>query len=197
MTTNLDEIARYMKMSSLEKDAQLSKRTRELLETARKAVRPERIWKRFTITDNAIASGFLRFDGSASILRHLEKCHAAYLVCGTLGAGFDALQRTRSVSSACDALILQAIGAALTEELMNKTEEDIRRELKAGETITSRYSPGYGDFPLEAQRAVLELLDTHRRIGVALTDNLLMVPSKSVSAVIGVRMTASADHDRP
>ena len=50
----------------------------------------------------------------------------------------------------------------------------------------TRDSPGYGDFPLEAQREILVILDTPRKIGVSLTDSLLMVPSKSVSAVIGV-----------
>ena len=53
--------------------------------------------------------------------------------------------------------------------------------------LVRRYSPGYGDFPLEAQRELLGILDTPRAIGVSLTDTLLMAPSKSVSAVIGVK----------
>ena len=64
-------------------------------------------------------------------------------------------------------------------------------ELKEGETLVSRYSPGYGDWPLEAQRRLFELLDAPRKAGVSLTDSLLMVPSKSVSAIIGVKTEVS------
>ena len=70
---------------------------------------------------------------------------------------------------------------------MDGVEDEIRAELTDGETLVSRYSPGYGDFPLAAQSTVLALLDAPRTVGVALTDTLLMVPSKSVSAIIGVK----------
>ena len=48
-----------------------------------------------------------------------------------------------------------------------------------------RFSPGYGDFPLECQGMLLEALEAGKRIGIKLTDSLLMMPSKSVSAVMG------------
>jgi cobalamin-dependent methionine synthase I len=82
---------------------------------------------------------------------------------------------------------VQAIGAALIEKLMDEVEAEIRRELPPNESLVSRYSPGYGDFPLTAQRELLSLLDAPRKVGVSLTDTLLMVPSKSVSAIIGVK----------
>jgi cobalamin-dependent methionine synthase I len=90
------------------------------------------------------------------------------------------------VTSGADALIMQAVGAALIERYMDGVEDEIRAELAPGEALRTRYSPGYGDFPLAAQRDILAILDTSRRIGVSLTDSLLMVPSKSVSAVVGV-----------
>ena len=70
---------------------------------------------------------------------------------------------------------------------MDETEGEISKELAPGESLVSRYSPGYGDFPLAAQRTLLGLLDASRQVGVSLTDSLLMVPSKSVSAIIGVK----------
>ena len=70
---------------------------------------------------------------------------------------------------------------------MDETEDKIRADLAPGETLVQRYSPGYGTFPLAAQRTLLAILDAPRTVGVSLTDALLMVPSKSVSAVIGVR----------
>ena len=70
---------------------------------------------------------------------------------------------------------------------MDAIEDDIRRELAPGEELVARYSPGYGDFPLAAQGALVALLDAPRKAGVSLTSSLLLVPPKSVTAVIGVR----------
>ena len=64
--------------------------------------------------------------------------------------------------------------------------EEIRRMLGPGWGLRPRFSPGYGDFPLEYQRELLGVLDAAKRIGLTLTDSLLMAPSKSVTAVIGV-----------
>ena len=187
MTVELAEIARYMRMGRTVPDGALAERIAKLRDEALKTLRPARTWRRFPIEGGAIASGGLRLDICGTLARHLAGCHAAYLACGTIGAQFDAFQRRSSVSSGADALIVQAIGAALIEKLMDGVEDEIRAELTDGETLVSRYSPGYGDFPLAAQSTVLALLDAPRTVGVALTDTLLMVPSKSVSAIIGVK----------
>lgn len=183
---SLKEIARYMRMGTSAPDGILAERTHALLELTVSAIRPACIWRRFPILDGSIGSSHLQFAASGSLAAHLEGCRDVYLVCGTIGTGFDALQRKASATSASDSLILQAIGAAMIENLMDSAENEIRKELAEGESLTPRYSPGYGDFPLDAQRALLDLLDTPRRIGVSLTGSLLMTPSKSVSAVIGV-----------
>ena len=187
MVVELQEIARYMRMGRTVPEGALAARVIALREEALKTIRPARVWRRFPIVNAAIASGGVRLAIGGTLARHLAGCPAAYLAGGTIGAGFDAFQRRVSVSSGADALIAQAIGAALIEKLMDAVEEEIRAELAADETLVSRYSPGYGDFPLEAQRTVLTLLDAPLKAGISLTDTLLMVPSKSVSAIIGVR----------
>ncbi|MBQ3287784.1 MAG: hypothetical protein IJH50_00030 [Kiritimatiellae bacterium] len=186
MTVDLAEIARYMRMDRSVPDGALAERVAKLRDDALKAIRPAQTWRRFPIAEGAIASGGLRLEICGTLGRHLAGCRAACLACGTIGAEFDAFQRRVSVSSGVDALIVQAIGAALIEKLMDRLEDEIRANLAEGESPVSRYSPGYGDFPLAAQRVVLALLDAPRKVGVSLTDTLLMVPSKSVSAVIGI-----------
>ena len=176
-----------MRMGRTIPEGELAARVATLREDALKVVRTSRIWRRFPIRDGAIASGGLRLDIRGTLAHHLAGCRSAYLVCGTIGAGFDALQRRMSISSGVDALITQAIGAALIEKWMDETDGEVAKTLEPGEAILSRYSPGYGDFPLEAQRTILSLLDAPRKVGVSLTDTLLMVPSKSVSAIIGVK----------
>ena len=68
-------------------------------------------------------------------------------------------------------------------------------ELKAavlaakGRGLRPRFSPGYGDFSIEHQRDIARVLDTARRIGLTVTDSLMLAPMKSVTAVIGVAET--------
>ena len=174
----LAAIARYMRMGRQVPDGALVERVADLRGQALKVMRPARVWRRVELP--------LAVE-SRALARHLAGCPSAYLVCGTIGAEFDALQRRVAVTSGADALIVQAIGAAAIEAWMDAVADEIRLELEPGETLVSRFSPGYGDLPLGYQRTLLTLLDTPRKIGVSLTDTLLMVPSKSVSAVVGVR----------
>jgi len=180
------QICRYLRLYGRAPGAPLADRIREMRMAADAAIRPARVWRRFD--DVAIAGGA----ASRSLASHLADCHAVYLACATIGVEFDALQRRTAAVSASDAFVLQAIGAAAIEALMDDVEVEIRRELLDGEALVSRYSPGYGDYPLAEQRRLLSLLDASRKAGVSLTDALVMVPSKSVSAVIGVRKEGEA-----
>lgn len=193
MTLDLPEIARYMRMGRTVPEGELAERVAKLRDRALKCIRVASVWRRFPIERGRIAAGPSGLAVCGTLARHLAGCHAAYLACGTIGAEFDRLQRCVSVSSGADALIMQAIGAAAIEKAMDETEGEIRADLSPDEKTVSRYSPGYGDFPLEAQRDLLRLLDAPKSVGVSLTDTLLMVPSKSVSAVIGVKKGAQAE----
>ena len=104
-------------------------------------------------------------------------------LCGTLGAEFDAWQRRLSATSAADALFSQRIGLDAVEQLMDGLEAEARASLSPRETLNARRSPGYGDLPLQLSARILAELDATRRLGVALTESLLLVPSKSVTAV--------------
>ena len=52
---------------------------------------------------------------------------------------------------------------------------------------TKRFSPGYGDLALAHQKEVLKLLNAEKNVGITLTDTCLMVPTKSVSAIVGIK----------
>ena len=181
------DVARYLRVGAGAMDGVLAARIEALIAAARREARPRRVWRRFPVADGAVVSGDLVLPLAGTLARYLGDCRSVYLVCGTLGARFDAFQRHVAVRSGADALIAQAIGAAMIESWMDAMQDDIRAELAPGETILHRYSPGFGDFPLSAQRVMLDLLDAPRAAGVSLTETLLMVPSKSVSAVVGVR----------
>lgn len=181
MTIDRVQICRYLKLYGRKPGEALSARIDAMLAEAEKAMRPARVYLRLDDVSR------LDMRGSVSLAKHLAGCRAVYLVCTTIGAGFDALQRRTAAKSASDAFVLQAIGAAAIEAWTDKVENEIRRGLAPGERLTPRYSPGYGDWPLEAQRDIMSMLDAPRTAGVSLTGTLLMVPSKSVSAAIGVK----------
>ena len=61
--------------------------------------------------------------------------------------------------------------------------------LRTGESIRPRRSPGYGELPLELSREILTKLDATRRLGVSLTESLLLVPTKSVTALCEKRIS--------
>ena len=93
------------------------------------------------------------------------------------------------------ALIYQAAAAAMTETWCGMINERIRKEAEIEGLYTRpRFSPGYGDLPLTLQRDISRILNMPKEIGVSLTDTLLMTPSKSVTALIGVAKTPADCH---
>ena len=85
------------------------------------------------------------------------------------------------------AVVFQAVSVAFLEEFCDEKNRELKEEYqKQGRYLRPRFSPGYGDFSLECQRQLVSALDLGRRIGVTLTDSLLMAPSKSITAVIGI-----------
>ena len=108
------------------------------------------------------------------------------LLCGTIGSEFDRFQRALAATSAADAYFAQLLGLEEVEKVMDELEREARGALAADEDLEPRRSPGYGDWPLELSREILAKLDAPRRLGVSLTDSLLLVPSKSVTAICAI-----------
>lgn len=67
-----------------------------------------------------------------------------------------------------------------------KKVDEILAEKYSGKYMTFRFSPGYGDYPIEMQKEYLRILDAPRKIGLTTGDSCLLVPSKSVTAVLGI-----------
>ena len=119
------------------------------------------------------------------IAGHLKGCSGVILLCATLGAGADKLIRKFQSEDMAKALITDSLASAAVEQVCDIAEDEIRRRFP-DKFLTWRFSPGYGDFPLECQKDMLAALDASRRAGIFLTDGGLLTPTKSVTAVIGV-----------
>ena len=136
-----------------------------------------------SVSEYTIRFPFAEAD-SVSLSRHLSGFSEAVVFAATVGIELDRLIMKYSRLSPSRALCFQAIGAERIEALCDL----FCRELKSDFSITSpRFSPGYGDFSLYFQKELFKALDCPRKIGLSLNSALLMSPSKSVTAIIGVK----------
>lgn len=128
---------------------------------------------------------------SKDLAKNLQGCEKVILFAATIGVEMDRLLTRYGHLSPAKAMMLQAIGAERIESLCDVFCECIQQELcegKEGECVSlrPRFSPGYGDLPLEAQKEIFKVLNCSKNIGLSLNDSLLMSPTKSVTAFAGV-----------
>ena len=152
------------------------------------ALEPRYVYRVFDLArengDILLAGTGVRLTG-ATASTMLAQCRRAALLACTLGSGFDTLLRKEQARDMGRAVMLDACGSAWVESGCNAAEEELRARLP-GLFLTDRFSPGYGDLPLDIQPAVCAALDAGRRVGIPVSDSFLMSPMKSVTAVIGI-----------
>lgn len=161
----------------------------------REHVRPRAVWRLFDREpDGTLAGTGFRPEGQA-IQRHLAGCGQVILMGATLGAEAEALfRRTQAVDMAL-ALALDGCAGAAIENVCDNLCADLAEAL-APKRLTGRFSPGYGDMPLAQQEELCRVLDVERRIGVSLTAGGLMIPQKSVTALMGVSNGPGTERSR-
>ncbi len=120
---------------------------------------------------------------SAGLAQDLSGCEKVLVFAATVGIEIDRLIEKYSLLSPSRAVVFQAIGAERVEALCDAFCKDMQREKGR---LTSRFSPGYGDLSLSVQKEVFSVLDCARKIGVCLNESMLMSPSKSVTAFMGL-----------
>lgn len=124
---------------------------------------------------------------SYDLSKNLAGCGRILVMAATLGTETDRRLFRYEKLSISRAVVLQAAAAAMLEAYCDSLCGEWKREFEAeGYFLRPRFSPGYGDFSLSCQAGLLEALEAGKRIGITLTDRMLMAPSKSVTAVIGV-----------
>ncbi len=119
---------------------------------------------------------------SNDLFKNLSGCKKIILFAATLGSEPDRLIYKYSRTSPSKAVVLDALASERIEALCDSFES----EQKATCRTRARFSAGYGDLPLELQKNIFLALDCERKIGLTLNDSLLMSPSKSVTAIIGL-----------
>lgn len=163
----------------------------ELLDRAEELVRssisPRYVYREAALSfgeNGVLAAGMnVPFTGN-DIKNHLSGCSGAVILAATLTSEADLLIRRSGVSSMAESLAADCICSAAVEQVCDRAEEEIFSGISAPYR-TGRFSPGYGDLPLSLQRDILLYLNAMRRIGLTVTEDSLLIPSKSVTAIIG------------
>ncbi|MCD7862484.1 MAG: Vitamin B12 dependent methionine synthase activation subunit [Lachnospiraceae bacterium] len=132
--------------------------------------------------------GFGVFHSHALTL-NLRGCEEAVLFAATLGAGVDRLMKRLSVTSPARHFIVNALASAKAEALCDLANVEIATQVlgESGLSCAPRFSPGYGDVPLSIQPGFLQFVNAQKLLGITLSEAYFMYPTKSVTAVIGIR----------
>lgn len=186
----LCEIYRYMGIkNNAEISATIKQRVTELLCLAKELSDFKYVYQKFKISnidEQSIDLGFKRLE-SRALAKNLAGCGELFIFVATLGMEYEKKLRFFSASEPADALIFQAIGAELLEDFCDKlTQEVFLKDYPEGYGAKPRFSPGYGDLTLEVQKDIFRILKPEKLIGAYLTDSLMMVPSKTVTAIVGI-----------
>ncbi len=185
MRVDRREVLRYLGLPGVEPGSSLAVRLDAVEQAVLAAARPDACWR--LVPAEVEAEGCLLGDWciqSRYLAVALRGCRRAFLFAATLGTGVDGLLRRTGQVAPADGVLAQAVATALLEGYCDHCQSELAREIP-GNVLRPRFSPGYGDFPLEAQERLFATLEVTRRLGVSLTAAQLMVPTKSVSAIIG------------
>lgn len=183
---NIDEALRYLGASGA--DDELRRRMADLAGEAERRFAPRYTYRISAVehrSDGEWLSDVQQLLPGNSARKMLAECrHVAVLVC-TLGLGFEQHMRAMQARDMSRAVLLDACGSALVEAGCDAAEKELASRFP-DMYLTDRFSPGYGDLPLDLQPAICRLTDSQRRLGVYVTESCLMTPQKSVTAIIGI-----------
>lgn len=168
-------------------EAPLMERIAALSDEVIRSVQPRVMMRRFRVEEGGRLEETVFSPTGESIRRMLAPCHETVLLAATLGAQSERMLLRMQAKDAAQALVLDAVLSAAIEAVCDEAENDLRTKLSGeGLYLTDRFSPGYGDMPLAQTREICEVLNAAKTIGLAVSGSGIMIPRKSVTAVMGI-----------
>ena len=121
---------------------------------------------------------------SCDLINNLCGCESIVLFAATVGLEIDRAIVKYGKLRPSLAVCIQAVAAERIEALCNAFCDSL---VDMGYKLKPRFSPGYGDLSLSVQQQIFSALNCPKNIGLTLNESLLMSPTKSVTAIVGVR----------
>lgn len=202
------EVLRYLGYAGQEMEPELADRIEAVVAALEASLAPRGVWAVFALrgtdgdapedTDGAPP---LSLDGSTvelagrDIRRHLARAPWCAALAVTLGMDVERRLRTAGSQHPLEAAVLDAAASAAVEAAADALNTEVERRAAAANLLcTWRFSPGYGDLPLDAQPGLLAALNATRLCGITATPTNLLMPTKSVTALVGL-FPQAADAD--
>ena len=187
---NKEEVLRYLGYKGQDIDENLINTIEECREEIKKIIRPRVVYSYNNIKSSddgvEVINTNLILKGK-DIKEHLKNSTECVLMAVTLGNEVEKRTRLYEKTNLTKALILDACATTAVEEVCDIVENSVKEKATlSGMDITFRYSPGYGDLPLDVQNSFLRTLDAGKKIGLTVSENNLLFPRKSVTAIIGI-----------
>lgn len=168
-------------------DATLVAQIESMCEAAQSSICPRVVLRRFAIAEDGRLEGTTFTPKGGDVRAMLAPCREAVLLAATLGAESERMLLRTQAKDGARAVILDAVLSAAIEAVLDRREAQLRDELRAGGLyLTDRFSPGYGDMPMAQTREICEVLGAQRAIGLTVSAGGVMIPRKSVTAIMGI-----------
>lgn len=184
-----EEVARYLGVHNGILDGEMKSEIHEVVYDLKKCVDYKIEYRVFDLMKGErikVLGTSLELEGRA-MGDLLQDCDQCILLAVTLGQQVDARIRTLQVTNLSKAVVMDFCASSMIEQLCNQLDAELREKWKKRDLyLTDRFSPGYGDLPLEIQGTFCEVLDTAKRMGLHVTSSGLMVPKKSITGIIGI-----------
>lgn len=179
-----NELLRYLGWKGQEIDEALQNKLDEAAKRCLDTAEPRSVVMRLALHGDFTLGGTGFYLEGDDIKKHLAGCKEVYLMAMTIGVGAERELMRLSAKSANEALLFDTAASCAVESYADDVCADL--EKSCGKKLTSRFSCGYGDFPLEAQRELCKILKTDTRIGLCCDENYLLTPRKSITALAGI-----------
>ena len=189
------EVLRYLQYKNQNINEDLSNLINESIEETKKIINPKFVLRRYTIKkinkENGkkqviLENGNLILE-SNDIYNLFEKCDECILMATTLGLDIEREIRKLTYTNLTKGVIMDACATTAIEEVCDVVQENIAKNLSSEDRyISYRYSPGYGDLSIDKNIDINNILNSQKEIGLTVTNSGIMIPRKSVVALIGV-----------
>ena len=182
------EVFRYLGYKGNSPDAKIINMAEACIEEALSKIEPKYVCKRenLEVSDDCTIQMGNFTCRSKDLCKNLEGCGEVFLLAATLGSESDLMMRRYSKLDILKASILQAVFAAMIEAYCDRICDGLQSEIVKGSFLRPRFSPGYGDLSLTVQSEFLNAVDARKKAGIYLSDGGVMIPEKSVTAIIGI-----------
>lgn len=189
MKVDIKEILRYLGYGRNKPDGETLALIDECISDLQKICEPKHVYRRFALKmpgHGRVKAGILEMV-SCSLEGNLKDCEEMILFAATLGSGSDMLMNRYLHIAISKAAVFQAVAASAIEQYCNECQSIIANQVKKEKLyLRPRFSPGYGDLSLAVQKDLLNALDAQKIAGIFLSDSGMMMPEKSVTALIGL-----------